>query len=302
MLRMRIYKVLKSSVLAACFFSMSGCVLLPGMSMSNPGAYNNGPTADPATPIIIPVTPQLIAQVSQDLHPYEYRIGSGDVLNIAVWSMGLSVPLMENSLSGAGDTSSNSGSSGNTQSVNSTGYPVDPRGDIFIPILGKVHVAGLTSDQTAQMLNHCLALYIKHPQSIVGVSSFGSQQVYVMGAISGASGSGQNQASMLTVPITSTTPATLASALSTAGGINTSSADTRLVYVIRPSSLTHPSVYWLNMESPASMLYAENFPLTNNDVVFVSTAGIARTNDVLAQILPFVQTLWFTKSLVAPNS
>lgn len=302
---MRINKVLKNSLLAIGFFSMSGCVLLPGMSMSNPGAYNNGPAADPATPIIIPVTPQLIAQVSQDLHPYEYRIGSGDVLNIAVWSMGLSVPLMEDSTSGASDTSGSSsqgGSSTNTQSAHSTGYPVDSRGNIFIPILGKVHVAGLTSDQAAQMLNQCLALYIKHPQSIVGVSSFGSQQVYVMGAISGTSGTSQNQASMLTVPITSTTPATLASALSTAGGINTSSADTRLVYVIRPSSLTHPSVYWLNMESPASMLYAENFPLTNNDVVFVSTAGIARTNDVLAQILPFVQTLWFTKSLVAPNS
>jgi polysaccharide export outer membrane protein len=149
------------------------------------------------------------------------------------------------------------------------------------------------------MLNQKLTLYIKHPQAVVGVSSFGSQQVYVIGAVSGQN---LNQASMLTVPITSTTPATLASALSQAGGINTASADTRLIYVIRPSSLTHPSVYWLNMQSPTSMMYAENFPLTNNDVVFVSTAGIARTNDVLAQILPFIQTLWFTKSLVAPNT
>jgi polysaccharide export outer membrane protein len=56
------------------------------------------------------------------------------------------------------------------------------------------------------------------------------------------------------------------------------------------------------MQSAASMLYAENFPLINNDVVYVSTAGIANFNRVLNQILPAVQTVWFTKSVVDGNN
>ncbi|MCX7123464.1 MAG: hypothetical protein NTV32_07390, partial [Gammaproteobacteria bacterium] len=108
---------------------------------------------------------------------------------------------------------------------------------------------------------------------------------------------GMTTSSMMALPITGT-PMTLATAMSQAGGMNLSTANTRLIYVIRESSLTHPSVYWLSMESPASMLYAENFPLINNDIVYVSTAGIANFNRVLNQILPGIQTIWFTDSVI----
>ncbi len=94
---------------------------------------------------------------------------------------------------------------------------------------------------------------------------------------------------------------TLAYALSAVGGINQMTADTSQIYVIR-GSYTTPTVYWLNAESPAAMLYADNFPLMNNDVVFVSTAGIVRLNNVLSQLLPTVQTIWFTKELINPNN
>jgi protein involved in polysaccharide export with SLBB domain len=310
---MNFLKILKQIALLSGCIAVAGCgAILPAMSLQNSNAYNNAPTADPITPTIIPVTPALISQVAVDLNPYHYIIGAGDTLSIAAWSKsGVQVSLTGSEIDAMMHPTTTAGTQAAVTLVNPAlrasssgpsmgGYFVNGDGNVFIPILGAVHLAGMTEDQADALLVQKLSAYIKHPVIQTTVTSFASQQIFILGEINGGvvgASTGTTTASMMSLPITGT-PMTLATALAQAGGMNLSTANTRLIYVVRQSSLTHPSVYWLDMQSAASMLYAENFPLINNDIVYVSTAGIANFNRVLNQLLPAVQTIWFTKSIV----
>ncbi len=60
---------------------------------------------------------------------------------------------------------------------------IDDDGAIQVPLAGRVHVAGLTVQQTEQELNKVLSTYIRHPQVIVNVAEVRSQPVSVLGAV-----------------------------------------------------------------------------------------------------------------------
>ncbi len=292
------------------FLSLTGCGLLPGMAIDNSVVYSQKtPVPNPVTPTIVSITPDIMKQVSQDLMPYHYYIGPGDKVVIAVWNHpefsspegeALSNPIgIGSGSSSALTTIVGSGVlGGGSSSSNGIGdYLVDYNGNVSFPLLGPVHIGGLTETQAAALMAQKLSLYIKNPQVTVRVDAFSSQQVYLMGELGGTG----NTSAVNSVPITDT-PMTLAFALAQAGGINVTTADTNEVYVIRGnSSMTHPVVYWFDAESPAAMIYAENFPLMNNDVIFVSPAGITRANRVINQILPAIETIWYTKSVVNSN-
>ena len=49
-----------------------------------------------------------------------------------------------------------------------------------------------------------------------------------------------------------------------------------------------PKLFWLNADDPDALLLAENFYLQNRDVVYVSTAGIARWNRFASDLVPSV--------------
>ena len=290
------FSKMRLSALLLSLGVLSGCALVPGMSIEN-NADRLDTTNAYINPVIIPITPTVIQQVSPDLRPYEYHIGIGDQLNVLVWGHPeFSTPAgqanaVANTSSMTGVGSPLVGLSAPTSAAMS-GYLVNSKGMIFFPLLGYVHVAGLTQEAISQLLTEKLAKYVKKPQVIAQVTNFSSQKVYVLGELN----QGQQPAAL--IPINNT-PMTLAYALSAVGGINQSTADTSQVYVIR-GSYTNPTVYWLDAESPAAMLYADNFPLGNHDVVFVSAAPVVRWNRVLNQILPSIQTIYFTKQLVNP--
>ena len=60
---------------------------------------------------------------------------------------------------------------------------VDGGGDIEVPLGGRVHVSGLTAQQTEQELNKVLSTYIRHPQVVVRVAEVRSQPVSILGAV-----------------------------------------------------------------------------------------------------------------------
>jgi polysaccharide export outer membrane protein len=60
---------------------------------------------------------------------------------------------------------------------------VDGDGDIQAPLVGRVHVAGLTAQEAEQELNKVLSKYIRHPQAVVTVAEVRSQPVSVLGAV-----------------------------------------------------------------------------------------------------------------------
>ena len=60
---------------------------------------------------------------------------------------------------------------------------IDGNGDIQLPLIGRVHVAGLTVRECEQKLNKRLSTYIRDPQVSVNLKELRSQPVSVLGAV-----------------------------------------------------------------------------------------------------------------------
>lgn len=60
---------------------------------------------------------------------------------------------------------------------------IDGEGNVQAPLVGRVHLAGLTAHQAEQELNKVLKTYIRDPQVVVNVSEVRSQPVSVLGAV-----------------------------------------------------------------------------------------------------------------------
>ena len=82
---------------------------------------------------------------------------------------------------------------------------------------------------------------------------------------------------------------TLADAISQAGSVNSSTADTAQMFVIR-SRDGEAQVYHLNSQSPVSMLVAKEFDLQPKDIVYVDGSGLVRFNRVMTLLLPLINT------------
>jgi len=89
----------------------------------------------------------------------------------------------------------------------------------------------------------------------------------------------------------------LAEAISAAEGFEPTAANPGKIYVIRGSE-AGAKVYWMNANSPDTLLLSTQFALAPQDVVYISTAGVSRWNRLISQILPSVQLLWQTNSLL----
>jgi polysaccharide biosynthesis/export protein len=60
---------------------------------------------------------------------------------------------------------------------------IDGEGNVQVPLVGRVHVAGMTVEQTELELNKRLSTYIKQPQASVSIVEVRSQPVSVLGAV-----------------------------------------------------------------------------------------------------------------------
>jgi polysaccharide biosynthesis/export protein len=60
---------------------------------------------------------------------------------------------------------------------------VDGEGDIYVPLAGRVHVAGMTVRQAQEELDKVLSTYIRQPEVIVDVAEVRSQPVSILGAV-----------------------------------------------------------------------------------------------------------------------
>ena len=79
----------------------------------------------------------------------------------------------------------------------------------------------------------------------------------------------------------------LSDALAQVGSINSSTADTAQMFVIRPGG-DAPQVFHLDSRSPVSMLVANEFELQPKDVVYVDGSGLVRFNRVISLLMPLI--------------
>jgi polysaccharide export outer membrane protein len=65
----------------------------------------------------------------------------------------------------------------------STTLIVDPNGSVSLPLLGDIHVAGMSTSELGALLSSRYASYVVTPQVTVSVLEIRSRQVYVMGQV-----------------------------------------------------------------------------------------------------------------------
>lgn len=89
---------------------------------------------------------------------------------------------------------------------------------------------------------------------------------------------------------------TLTQALGDAGGLNEVTSK-GMIYVVRGAfakggqQVQRPTVYQLDLKSPAAFALADGFDVKPGDVVFASAAGVTRWNRFLSQLLPLTSAL-----------
>ena len=100
-------------------------------------------------------------------------------------------------------------------------------------------------------------------------------RVYVMGEVARTGAVNVNQGKL-----------SLVEALAAAGGLNTGSASSRLIYVIRNTSEKQIDVYHLNAKNAMALAMAERFNLNSRDVVYVDASDLATWNRIMNLIVP----------------
>jgi polysaccharide export outer membrane protein len=100
---------------------------------------------------------------------------------------------------------------------------VGPDGFVSLPLLGDVHVAGMTTNQMAQLITLRLSSYVVSAQVTVSVIDVRSRQVYVMGQVGKPGG----------YPLVA--PLTVLQVLAEAGGLNTF-ANRKGIFILRGSN------------------------------------------------------------------
>ncbi|WP_373054763.1 polysaccharide export protein, partial [Thioalkalivibrio sp.] len=233
---MVVRKPLALGALVAGILATGGCsTLAPGVYVGDENMQYTEESQAAATDIVVKVhriTPELIARMRQteierqrdaltdvaaerSVDGYRYHVGPLDILSFTVFDHPeLTIP------------------AGEYRSAEATGHRVDEEGFIFFPYIGKVEVAGLTTEQIRQLVTDRLRRYIQNPQVDVRVAAYRSKRVNVTGEVRQPG----------TLPITDV-PMTILEALNGAGGYNAESADLSNVRLTREDKTARLDLY-----------------------------------------------------------
>ncbi|WP_038345961.1 polysaccharide biosynthesis/export family protein [Acinetobacter sp. A47] len=168
-----------------------------------------------------------------------YRLSTGDILSIQLWAYPEITPPIQD---------------GNN--IRTTGYPIDSNGNIQLPLVGQVHIAGKTLAETNRFIRAQFAKYLKTPDVIVRVLSYEGNRYFVNGQVMRS-----GQYTLNDQPIS------LYTALGMAGGINPETGDNTSIQLIRKGITYNLDVVALEKNG----LSLHKLLIQPNDTIFVNT-------------------------------
>lgn len=239
------------AVLMACGIAATGCAVTSGLQtydLPTQGAYQ---TDQGAQLTVVQLTQDNlpshllnnIQSANSTYHLFNnkqhiYRLTAGDVLSIQLWAYPEITPPIQD-----------------ISNIKAAGYPIDPNGNVYLPLLGQVKVAGKTLAEINQYLRSQFSRYLKHPDVVVRVLSYEGRRYFVNGQVMRS-----GQYTLNDQPIS------IYTALGQAGGVNTETGDNTNIQLIR-----HGQTYHLNaVELEKQGLSLHNLLIQPNDTIFVN--------------------------------
>lgn len=168
-----------------------------------------------------------------------YRLSPGDILSIQLWAYPEITPPIQD-----------------VNNVKAIGYPIDPNGNVQLPLVGSVRIAGKTLAETNRFLHNQFAKYLKHPDVVVRVLSYEGRRYFVNGQVVRS-----GQYTLNDQPIS------IYTALGQAGGIDTKTGDTTNIQLIRNGQTFNLNTIQLEKQG----LSLHNLLIQPNDTIYVNT-------------------------------
>lgn len=164
---------------------------------------------------------------------------------------------------------------GAAQSTDNKGYLVDNDGNINFPVVGKVHVAGLTKTRCEELIREKVLPYMSMTENPVVTVTISSFRITLLGEV----------ASPGVIPVTSEKMSIL-EAIAEAGDL-TIYGKRENVMILREDGNGHKTVYRVDL-TDAETLNSPLYYLQQNDVVYVEPNGVKRRNASLGTSTSFV--------------
>ncbi|MDR0234817.1 polysaccharide biosynthesis/export family protein [Acinetobacter sp.] len=239
------------SILAVSI-SFSGCAITSGLQtydLPEQGQYKTDQGAELSvvqlTQTSIPslnITNQAQSSDLASLFHHQqniYRLSSGDVLSIQLWAYPEITPPIQDATN-----------------IKAVGYPIDSNGNVQLPLVGSVRIAGKTLAETNRFLHNQFAKYLKHPDVVVRVLSYEGRRYFVNGQVMKS-----GQYTLNDQPIS------IYTALGQAGGIDTKTGDTTNIQLIRNGQTYNLNTIQLEKQG----LSLHQLLIQPNDTIFVHT-------------------------------
>lgn len=198
--------------------------------------------------------------------PGDYIVGPNDVLFVSV----------NGKIDFGSYSSAPLGSSATAAIIK--GYRVDGLGFIYIPLAGRISVAGISIAEARQRIQTALGRYYNDPSIVVEISEYRTRQVFIFGAV--------RKPGAVPMP---TSGINLAQLMSSAD-VNEAGGNFRQVRIIRSNSPTQGELLVVDFDK---MLQGQSVPLQlqEGDIVYVPKSAIGSWNEVISEILPSLQAV-----------
>jgi len=194
----------------------------------------------------------------------DYIVGTNDVLYVSVNGR------MEFGATGTG---------GNLTTNNTNkGYRVDGRGNIYLPLAGRVAVAGLPLADARERIDKAMRQYFNDPSIVVEIAEYRTRQVFVFGAV--------RKPGPVPMPASGVNLAQLMSS----ADANESGGNFKKVRIIRSNSPTQGELLIVDFDQ---VLQGRSVPLQlqEGDIVYVPKSAIGNWNQVISELLPSLQAV-----------